>query len=127
MEILKNRLFWAALSGLAFVILRAALPGFPLDEGQVAEVLFVLASFIAAEAVENAGGRPKLDVGAALRSRKFWAALVAIAFVLLRAVWPDFPLDEAAIEQLVWVVAAYVLGVGVSDTGLLKAAWRNQG
>jgi hypothetical protein len=90
-------------------------------------VLFVLASFIAAEAVENAGGRPKLDVGAVLGSRKFWAALVGIAFVLLRAVWPNFPLDEAAVEQLVWVVAAYVLGVGVSDTGLLKTAWAGKG
>ncbi len=127
MELLKSRLFWAALTGLAFVILRAALPGFPLDEGQVTEVLFVLASFIAAEAVENAGGRPRLDVRAVLRSRKFWAALVAIAFVLVRAVWPNFPLDEAAVEQLVWVAAAYVLGVGVSDTGLLKTAWTGQG
>jgi len=122
MDLLKNRLFWAALTGLAFVLLRAALPGFPLDQDQVAEVLFVLASFIAAEAVENAGGRPKLDVSAVLRSRKFWAALVGIAFVLLRAVWPNFPLDEAAVEQLVWLVMAYVLGVGVSDVGQMKLA-----
>ena len=122
MELLKNRLFWATLTGLAFVILRALLPGFPLDQAQVTEVLFVLASFIAAEAVESAGGRPKLDVGAVLRSRKFWAALVGIAFVLLRAVWPDFPLDEAAVGQLVWVVVAYVLGVGVSDVGQMKLA-----
>lgn len=119
--LLRNRAFWAAVVGLIFVLLRGVFPFNVVSEDQATEVIFVLASFIAAEAIEAAAGRP-VDLGSIFGSRKFWAALVGITFVLLKAVYPHIGIDEAQIEQLVWLIVSYVLGVGVADVGLALSA-----
>lgn len=53
-----------------------------------------------------------------LRSRKFWAAMTALIFMLIKAYKPDFPLDEAEITNLVTVLAAYILGTAIEDKAL---------
>jgi hypothetical protein len=50
-----------------------------------------------------------------LKSRKFWAALAGLVFVVLKAVLPGFPLDEAQLANFLWVLAAYILGVALED------------
>lgn len=50
-----------------------------------------------------------------LQSRKFWAALVGLSAVIVKAYRPDFPLSEEQVTNLVWVLAAYILGVGLED------------
>ncbi len=52
---------------------------------------------------------------ALLRSRKFWAALVGLVMVVAKAIWPDLPLQEEQVSSMVWVLAAYILGVAVED------------
>lgn len=53
-----------------------------------------------------------------LRSRKFWAAMTALVFMLVKAYKPDFPLDESEITNLVTVLAAYILGTAIEDRAL---------
>ena len=60
-----------------------------------------------------------------LKSRKFWAALVGLGFVMVKALLPDFPLDESQLANLVWLLAAYILGVAVDD-GLNAARSRSR-
>jgi len=55
-----------------------------------------------------------------LRSRKFWAALVGLGMVLVRAFAPDFPLTDEQMVGLAVVLASYILGVAVEDAGLPK-------
>jgi hypothetical protein len=50
-----------------------------------------------------------------LRSRKFWAAVVALALVIIQAYRPDFPLTADQLTNLVYVIAAYILGVAFED------------
>lgn len=50
-----------------------------------------------------------------LASRKFWAALVGLAVIILKAFRPDFPIGEAEITNLVAVLAAYILGTAISN------------
>jgi len=50
-----------------------------------------------------------------LQSRKFWAALVGLAFVILKAYRPDFPITEEQVASLVYVLVAYILGVAIED------------
>ena len=50
-----------------------------------------------------------------LRSRKFWAALVGLALVIVRTFAPDFPLEDEQLTAVVWVIAAYILGTGLED------------
>ena len=53
---------------------------------------------------------------ALLKSRKFWAAIVALGFIILKALRPDFPISQDQITELVWVLMAYILGTGLEDS-----------
>jgi len=52
---------------------------------------------------------------ALLKSRKFWAAVVALVFVFLNAYVPNFPLGEDAVLNLVLTIVAYILGTAIED------------
>lgn len=52
-----------------------------------------------------------------VKSRKFWAALVALVLIIVRAFDPEFPLDEELLTKVVWIVVAYIVGTGIEDAG----------
>jgi len=122
--LLLSRAFWAALFGLVVMLLEVLLPGFPLSADQLAPVAALLAAFILGEALEGAPAAPdaRSALVGLLASRKFWAALIGMACITLRAFRPDFALDEAAAAELAALLSAYILGVGLTDR-----AHRNDG
>lgn len=52
-----------------------------------------------------------------LGSRKFWATLIGLVLVVLRAFYPDFPISEEQVTNLIYVLVAYILGVAIEDGG----------
>jgi len=48
-----------------------------------------------------------------LRSRKFWAALVGLIVTSAKALDPQFPLDEAQLADIVFILVAYIIGTGM--------------
>jgi hypothetical protein len=50
-----------------------------------------------------------------LSSRKFWAALIGLVLVIVKAFRPDFPLAEEQLTAVVYVLVAYILGTGIED------------
>lgn len=58
---------------------------------------------------------PKLK--ALLTSRKFWALIVGLALILVKAFRPDFPLTEDQLVPLVALLVTFILGVAVEDAG----------
>lgn len=50
-----------------------------------------------------------------LGSRKFWAALIGLVLVIVKAFRPDFPLAEDQLTAVVYVLIAYILGTGIED------------
>jgi hypothetical protein len=48
-------------------------------------------------------------------SRKFWAALIGLVLVIVKAWQPDFPLAEEQLTGVVYVLVAYILGTGLED------------
>jgi hypothetical protein len=50
-----------------------------------------------------------------LGSRKFWAALIGLILVVLKAWRPDFPLEETQLTGVIYVLVAYILGTGIED------------
>lgn len=50
-----------------------------------------------------------------LGSRKFWAALIGLGLIILKAYRPDFPLGEDQLTTVVHVLVAYILGTGIED------------
>jgi len=55
-------------------------------------------------------------------SRKFWAAMVGLFLVVLKAFKPDFPLSETETTNIIYVLIAYILGTAISDVGAGSAA-----
>ena len=54
------------------------------------------------------------------KSRKFWAAIVGIAMMVVKELVPNFPLNEAQVEQVVWLLVAFIIGTGIEDSGLAR-------
>ena len=50
-----------------------------------------------------------------LGSRKFWAALIGLILIIVKAWDPEFPLAEDQLTAIVWVLVAYILGTGIED------------
>lgn len=50
-----------------------------------------------------------------LTSRKFWAALIGLALMFIKAWRPDFPLAEEDLTPVIYVLVAYILGTGIED------------
>ncbi|WP_298007923.1 MULTISPECIES: hypothetical protein [Anaerolinea] len=53
-----------------------------------------------------------------LRSRKFWAMLIGLILMVVKAYRPDFPLDEEQLSGMVALLVAYILGVAIEGARL---------
>ena len=58
-----------------------------------------------------------VKLGYVLRSRKFWAAVVGVFFVVIEAINPDFPISQDQLSNLVYLLVAYILGVAIEGAG----------
>ena len=50
-----------------------------------------------------------------VKSRKFWAALIGLALVMVKGFKPDFPLSDVEVTNLIYVLVAYILGTGIES------------
>jgi len=50
-----------------------------------------------------------------LTSRKFWAALIGLACIIVKAYAPNFPLTEEQLTDLIYLVVAYIVGTGLES------------
>lgn len=53
--LIKSRKFWAALTGLAMIVLKAFKPDFPFSEDQITAMVVMLVGYIFGVAIEDAG------------------------------------------------------------------------
>lgn len=61
-----------------------------------------------------------------LGSRKFWAALIGLVLIIIKAWQPDFPMAEDQMTSVVYVLVAYILGTGIED-GLTRSPLNSKG
>ena len=50
-----------------------------------------------------------------LGSRKVWATLVGVVFLVLKTWAPDFPLDADQIAGILAILVSYILGTALED------------
>ncbi|MGI6251208.1 MAG: hypothetical protein ACOYKD_07620 [Anaerolineaceae bacterium] len=58
-----------------------------------------------------------------LSSRKFWAALLGLIVLVVKAYRPEFPLDAGELAGILAVLSTYILGTALEDG--LSASFRN--
>jgi hypothetical protein len=51
-----------------------------------------------------------------LTSRKFWAAVIGLGLIILKAFRPDFPITSDQMTAVVVVLVGYILGTAVEDS-----------
>jgi hypothetical protein len=56
-----------------------------------------------------------------VRSRKFWASVIGLGLVVLRGIIPNFPIADADLTRIIYVIVAYILGTGLEDGALSLA------
>ncbi|MEL7644986.1 MAG: hypothetical protein AAGU04_01790 [Anaerolineaceae bacterium] len=52
---------------------------------------------------------------ALLSSRKFWAALMGLLVMVVKAWKPDFPLEAGELAGIISVLVTYILGTALED------------
>ena len=52
-----------------------------------------------------------------LTSRKFWAAVIGLALLIVKAFRPDFPISEAQLTDVIYLLVAFIVGTGI-ESGL---------
>ncbi len=50
-----------------------------------------------------------------LSSRKFWAAFIGLVFLVVKAFYPDFPLQGEEVIGLLTVLSVYIFGTALED------------
>ena len=68
----------------------------------------------------NAEYRPMSKILGLMASRKFWAAVIGLALIIIQAYRPDFPLSAETLTNVVYILVAYILGVAIEDSGLVN-------
>ncbi len=59
-----------------------------------------------------------------LISRKFWAALIGLALIVIKAYRPDFPITGDQMTGIVVILVGYIMGTAIQDSSLPKPPWR---
>jgi uncharacterized membrane protein YdjX (TVP38/TMEM64 family) len=62
---------------------------------------------------------------ALLSSRKFWASVLGLAILIIKAFRPDFPITEDQMTSIVVVIVAYIFGTAIEDHATITAAGSN--
>ena len=52
-----------------------------------------------------------------ISSRKFWAALIGLVMIIVKAYNPNFPITEDQINAAVAILISYIVGTAIVDHG----------
>ena len=55
-----------------------------------------------------------------LASRKFWAALIGLLLIIVKAFRPDFPLTADQTTSVVVILVGYILGTAIQDSSIAQ-------
>ena len=50
-----------------------------------------------------------------LASRKFWAAVIGLLIIIIKAFDPNFPLAEDQLTNVAAIIAAYIIGTALDN------------
>lgn len=107
----RSRIIIALLAGIVFVFLQALFPDLPFTEDQTIIFAGLIGAYIIGESLE--GQRFADNIKAALRSHKLQALLAGLVLITFQSFFPNFPLTETQLTEIIAILASLILGTGV--------------
>jgi hypothetical protein len=107
----RARMIIALIGGLLFILLKAIFPALPFTEDQTIVFLGLLGAYILGEGLE--GSRIADNLKAVLKSQKFQALAAGLIVITIKSFFPNLPITEAQLTEIISILAVLILGVGV--------------
>lgn len=107
----RTRIIIALIAGVVFILLQAIFPELPFTEQQTIIFAGLIGAYIIGESLE--GGRIADNIKKALTSHKLQALIAGLLTISIKSFFPDFPLTEVQLTEIVAILATLILGTGV--------------
>jgi len=101
----------ALIGGLLFILLKAIFPALPFTEEQTIAFLALIGAYILGEGLE--GNRIADNLKAVLKSQKFQALVAGLIVVIFKSLFPNLPITEVQLTEIISILAVLILGAGV--------------
>lgn len=108
----RARMIIALLAGIIFIILQAIFPDMPFTEQQTLVFAGLIGAYILGEGLE--GARIKDNLKLALKSHKLQALIAGLIVIGIKSLFPNFPLSEEQLTQIIAILMTLIVGAGVS-------------
>ncbi len=109
----RARMIIALIAGIIFIFLQAIFPDLPFTEPQMIVFAGLIGAYILGEGLE--GARIKDNLILAFKSQKFQALIAGLLAIGIKSFFPNFPLSDEQVTQIVAILATMIVGAGVSD------------
>lgn len=109
----RIRMLAAILGGIAFFVLRALFPDLPFSEEQITAFALLIAAYVLGEGLD--ARQVAANFEALWKSWKFRTLLAGLILWAAQGFWPGFPLSQEQILQLIELIAALIVGLGLHD------------
>ena len=107
----RARMMIASIAGLTFLLLQVFFPDLPFSEEQAAGILLLVGAYILGEGLVGEWSRDNFK--ALLRSNKFHAAAGGLMLWLLQAFFPELPITQEQMINILSLLSALIVGAGV--------------
>lgn len=107
----RARMLIALIGGLLFIFLKAIFPDLPFTEDQTVVFLGIIGVYILGEGLE--GSRIADNLKAVLKSQKFQALIAGLIIVTIKSFFPNLPITDDQLTEIISILAVLILGVGV--------------
>jgi len=107
----RARMIIALIAGIVFILLQAIFPDLPFTENQVIVFAGLIGAYILGEGLE--GGRIADNLKLVLKSHKFQALIAGLLVIGIKSFFPNFPLTEEQLTEIVAILGALIVGAGV--------------
>jgi len=109
----RARMIISLLAGILFILLKVLFPTLPFTEEQTVIFIGLIGAYILGEGLE--GNRIKDNLKAALRSHKLQALIAGLIIVTVKSFFPNLPITEAQLTEVIGILGALILGAGVQN------------
>jgi uncharacterized membrane protein len=115
MAVLQSKKFWAVILGMLVLFVAQYVPGFTIDQERGGALLVIISSYVVAVSVDPGGA----GLGNLFKSRKFWAALCGLVYIVLDGLGVKMPIREDMLVEFSAGIGALIASFAIEKKPVL--------